>query len=151
MIKNTNQLYLDRWSTVKHIVYTMFYLLGKDSLRSKDDASFISACWINCSLRHPSVLMLISLEQKALIKCTACAIINIGFCKGTGEVFFTNLSQLKFTLHKDMNLQIHSKCPIWHFLYATQQNQAYMINYKIYIYNINKSSSRNPNTFDEVA
>lgn len=33
----------------------------------------------------------------------------------------------KFTLHKDMNLQINSKCTIWHFLYATQQNQAYMI------------------------
>lgn len=36
-------------------------------------------------------------------------------------------TSLKFTLHKDMNLQINSKCTIWHFLYATQQNQAYMI------------------------
>lgn len=26
-----------------------------------------------------------------------------------------------------MNIQINSKCTIWHFLYATQQNQAYMI------------------------
>lgn len=92
-------------------------------------SSFISVCWINCSLRHPFLLMLISHEQRALIKCTVCAIINIGCCKGTGEVF-THLSPsnlAKVHLNKDMNLQINSKCTIWHFLYATQQNQAYMI------------------------
>lgn len=67
----------------------------------KMKSSFISVCWINCSLRHPFLLMLISHEQRALIKCTVCAIINIGCCKGTGEVFThlspSNLDKVHFT------------------------------------------------------